>query len=64
VTISKLARVVQGFARRLQIQEKLTAEVADAVQDIFEPQGVGVVIVANRDLIDPAKKIASHTQTI
>ncbi|HYA79426.1 MAG TPA: GTP cyclohydrolase I FolE [Methylocystis sp.] len=46
VGISKLARVVQGFARRLQIQEKLTAEIAEAIQDILTPQGVGVVIVA------------------
>lgn len=46
VGISKLARVVQGFARRLQIQEKLTAEIADAIQDILQPKGVGVVIVS------------------
>src|SRR5689334_25316943 len=44
VGISKLARVVNGFARRLQIQEKLTAEIAEAIQDILKPQGVGVVI--------------------
>jgi GTP cyclohydrolase I len=36
VGISKLARVVHGFARRLQIQEKLTAEIATAIQDILE----------------------------
>lgn len=46
VGISKLARVVQGFARRLQIQEKLTAQVAEAIQDILKPKGVGVVIVS------------------
>ena len=46
VGISKLARVVNGFARRLQIQEKLTAEIADAIQDILKPKGVGVVIVS------------------
>jgi GTP cyclohydrolase I len=46
VGISKLARVVNGFARRLQIQEKLTAEIAEAIQDILQPQGVGVVIEA------------------
>ena len=44
VGISKLARVVNGFARRLQIQEKLTAQIAQAVQDILQPKGVGVVI--------------------
>ena len=46
VGISKLARVVQGFGRRLQIQEKLTAQVAEAIQDILKPKGVGVVIVS------------------
>jgi GTP cyclohydrolase I len=46
VGISKLARVVNGFARRLQIQEKLTAEIAQAIQDVLQPQGVGVVIEA------------------
>jgi GTP cyclohydrolase I len=46
VGISKLARVVQGFARRLQIQEKLTAEIAHAIDDILKPKGVGVVIVS------------------
>ncbi len=47
VGISKLARVVHGFGRRLQIQEKLTAEIADAIQDILQPLGVGVVIEAS-----------------
>jgi GTP cyclohydrolase I len=46
VGISKLARVVRGFARRLQIQEKLTAEVAEAIQDILKPKGVGVVVIS------------------
>ncbi len=46
VGISKLARVVNGFARRLQIQEKLTAEIAGAIQDILDPKGVGVVLVS------------------
>jgi GTP cyclohydrolase I len=46
VGISKLARVVHGFARRLQIQEKLTAQVAEAIQDVLDPKGVGVVIVS------------------
>jgi GTP cyclohydrolase I len=46
VGISKLARVVNGFARRLQIQEKLTSEIAQAIQDILKPKGVGVVIVS------------------
>ena len=46
VGISKLARVVHGFARRLQIQEKLTAEIAHAVFDVLKPHGVGVLIEA------------------
>ena len=46
VGISKLARVVHGFARRLQIQEKMTAEIADAIDEVLRPQGVGVVIEA------------------
>jgi GTP cyclohydrolase I len=44
VGISKLARVVNAFGRRLQIQEKLTAQIAQAIQDILHPEGVGVVI--------------------
>jgi GTP cyclohydrolase I len=46
VGISKLARVVQGFSRRLQIQEKLTADIAGAIQDVLNPMGVGVVVEA------------------
>lgn len=46
VGISKLARVVDAYAHRLQIQEKLTAQIATAVNDILEPKGVGVVIEA------------------
>lgn len=46
VGISKLARVVKGFGRRLQIQEKMTAEIANAIHEVLQPQGVGVVIEA------------------
>jgi len=46
VGISKLARVVRGFARRLQIQEKMTAEIANAIHEVLKPHGVGVVIEA------------------
>ncbi|HEX8569843.1 MAG TPA: GTP cyclohydrolase I FolE [Caulobacteraceae bacterium] len=46
VGISKLARVVHGFSRRLQIQEKLTAQVAETIQEVLRPKGVGVVIEA------------------
>jgi GTP cyclohydrolase I len=47
VGISKLARVLHGFARRLQIQEKLTAEVAQCIWDHLRPRGVAVVIEAS-----------------
>lgn len=46
VGISKLARVLHGFARRLQVQERLTAEVADCIWIHLEPKGVAVVIEA------------------
>jgi GTP cyclohydrolase I len=46
VGISKLARVLHGFASRLQIQERLTAEVAQCIWDHLKPQGVAVVIEA------------------
>lgn len=46
VGISKLARVLHGFARRLQVQERLTAEVAQSIQDHLQPHGVAVVIEA------------------
>lgn len=46
VGISKLARVLHGFARRLQIQERMTAEVAQCIWDHLEPHGVAVVIEA------------------
>ncbi|WP_118857593.1 GTP cyclohydrolase I FolE [Sphingomonas mesophila] len=47
VGISKLARVLNGFARRLQVQERLTAQVADCIWDHLEPKGVAVVIEAS-----------------
>ncbi|MCL6729540.1 GTP cyclohydrolase I FolE [Sphingomonas hankyongi] len=46
VGISKLARVLHGFARRLQVQERLTAEVADCIWQHLQPKGVAVVIEA------------------
>ncbi len=47
VGISKLARVLHGFARRLQVQERLTAQVADCVWEVLRPHGVAVVIEAS-----------------
>ena len=46
VGISKLARVVEAFARRFQVQEKMTAQIANCIQDVLQPKGVGVVIEA------------------
>ena len=49
VGISKLARVVETYAKRLQVQEKMTAQIADCIQDILEPYGVGVVVQATHE---------------
>jgi GTP cyclohydrolase I len=46
VGLSKIPRLVEVFARRLQVQERLTRQIADAIQKVIEPQGVGVVIEA------------------
>lgn len=46
VGISKLARMVEVYAKRLQIQERLTAQIADTINDMLEPRGVGVVVEA------------------
>jgi GTP cyclohydrolase I len=46
VGLSKLPRLVEVFARRLQVQERLTEQIASAVDDVLKPQGVGVVIEA------------------
>ena len=67
VGISKLARVVHGFARRLQIQEKLTAEIAEAIQDILKPKGVGVVVISEhscmtmRGVNTPGSRLTTST---
>ena len=44
--ISKLARVLDGYAKRLQVQERLTTQVADCINDTLKPEGVAVVITA------------------
>ena len=44
VGISKLARVVETFSRRLQVQETMTAQIANCIQDVLKPKGVGVVV--------------------
>ncbi len=47
VGISKLARIVDVYAKRLQIQEKLTAQIANTIDEVLKPQGVGVIIKAS-----------------
>jgi GTP cyclohydrolase I len=47
VGISKLARVVEAYGKRLQIQEKLTAQIANTIQEVLQPRGVAVVIEAS-----------------
>ena len=49
VGISKLARVVDAYARRFQVQEKLTAQIAHCIEDTLRPRGVGVVIDASHE---------------
>jgi len=46
VGISKLARVVEAFARRFQVQEKMTAQIANCIKEVLKPRGVGVVVDA------------------
>jgi GTP cyclohydrolase I len=45
VGISKLARVVEAYARRFQVQEKMTAQIARCIEEVLQPRGVGVVVV-------------------
>jgi GTP cyclohydrolase I len=46
IGLSKIPRLIEVFARRLQVQERMTQQIADAIQEAIEPQGVGVVIEA------------------
>ncbi|HEY4530313.1 MAG TPA: GTP cyclohydrolase I FolE [Luteimonas sp.] len=49
VGISKLARVVEAYARRFQVQEKMTAQIAAVIEDVLKPRGVGVVVEATHE---------------
>jgi len=46
IGLSKIPRIVDGFARRLQLQERLTQQIAETIQDVLEPRGVGVICEA------------------
>jgi GTP cyclohydrolase I len=49
VGISKLVRVVEAYAKRLQIQEKLTTEIANCINEVLQPRGVGVIVEAQHE---------------
>jgi len=65
VGLSKVARIVDVFARRLQVQERLTRQIADAIEDAIHPQGVGVVLEAQHlcMMMRGVEKQSSHTVT-
>ena len=62
--LSKIPRVVEVFARRLQVQERLTDQIADALQDALQPDGVGVVIEANHLCMMMRGVEKQHSKTI
>lgn len=59
VGISKLARVVEAYSRRLQIQERLTAQIANTIEDVLRPHGVAVVLKATHFCIS-ARGVRKH----
>ena len=65
IGLSKVARVVDVFARRLQVQERLTQQVAEAIQEAISPQGVGVILEAQHlcMMMRGVEKQHSHTVT-
>ena len=65
VGLSKIPRMVNIFARRLQIQEQMTEQIANAIQDVVKPLGVGVVVQARHMCVEMrgVEKINSTTTT-
>ena len=64
VGLSKIARLVDVFARRLQVQERLTRQIADAIQEAIDPQGVGVVIEARHFCMMMRGVEKQHSSTV
>src|SRR5262245_16405603 len=64
VGISKLARVVEAYAKRLQIQEKMTAQIANTINDLLKPQGVGVIIKATHHCMTTRGVHKPHTDLV
>jgi GTP cyclohydrolase I len=62
--LSKLARLVDGFAKRLQLQERMTTEIADAVESVLEPRGVLVVVEAEHLCMSMRGVKKSGTSTV
>ena len=62
--LSKLARLVDGFARRLQVQERMTAQIADAIEAALDPKGVLVVVDAEHLCMSMRGVKKSGTSTI
>jgi GTP cyclohydrolase I len=62
--LSKLARLVDGFAKRLQVQERMTTEIADAIEDALAPQGVLVVVDAEHLCMSMRGVKKSGTSTV
>ncbi len=63
VGLSKIPRMVEVFARRLQIQEQLTEQIADAIMDVVQPKGVGVVIHARHMCMEMRGVKTKHSYT-
>jgi len=63
VGLSKLARVVRHFARDLQVQERMTQQIADALEQHLHPKGIGVVLEAEHECIS-LRGIRSRTRTL